>query len=156
MYALTAPEKSALTADDVKAVEAFARERKLSPEAAQAIVDRDAKQFDAFKAKHEAAATDGFNKLYDTWAEQSAKDPVIGGAKWKETQSLARRALNIDPDFKALISTSPFGNHPKVLAFLAKVGAMTTETTPPAASSAPPIQDKPAAARWFPSMNKKA
>lgn len=154
-YSLKAPEKSALTAEDVKNIEAWAKEKHVSQEVAQAVVERESKLIETVKQASDAAAKAGVEKLYETWAAEAQKDPVIGGAKWAETQANAKRALNIDPDFKALISTSPFGNHPKVLAFLAKVGALTREDSRPNGGSVTTAEPFDLAKHMYPSSYKK-
>lgn len=150
VYTLKAPEKSALTADDLKAVEAFARERKLSPEAAQAIVDRDAKIAEAHKTKSDAAAQASVDKIQTTWKEQSLQHPSLGGQNWKKTVDLVDRALVDEPELHALLKTSPLRFHPAVVGYLAKQGAKTREDQPPAASSAAATQTKSPSQRWFP------
>lgn len=156
VYNLKAPEKSLLSAADVTAIEAFAKERKLAPEAAQAIVDRESKLIEqTISAQTEKARTD-LTALTATWKDQARQDPTIGGPKWGETVKLVDRALANEPALYDLLKSSGFSHHPVVVAFLARQGAKSMEMAPPAGSGTPPVQEKPLTHVMFPSSYANA
>lgn len=154
VYALTVPEASGLTADDLKAVETFAREKKLSPEAAQAIVERDAAAAVAFKTKTDAAASAGIKTLETTWKDQAQKLPQLGGTNWKQTVALVDRALVNEPELHALLKSSPLRFHPAVVSYLAKQGARTREDAPIEGATPAAASTKTVSQRWYPTTKK--
>lgn len=66
------------------------------------------------------------------WADDAKADPEIGGAKWDGTVSAAVRAVNTlgSPALKEYLNATGGGNHPEVIRFMAKVGAMIKEDSP--------------------------
>lgn len=151
VYNLKAPDKSALTAAHLTEIEAFAKERKISPEAAQAIVERESKLIEgAITAQNEKARTD-LTALTATWKDQARNDPTIGGPKWNDTVKMVDRALVNEPALYDLLKSSGFSHHPVVVAFLARQGAKTMEMAPPAGAGVPPKAEKPLTHVMFPS-----
>lgn len=68
----------------------------------------------------------------DKWADTAKADKEIGGAKWDAkggTVETAVRAVNTlgSPGLKEYFEASGAGNHPEVIRFMAKVGAMIKE-----------------------------
>lgn len=72
------------------------------------------------------------NGTPDTWADKAKSDKDIGGDKWDSTVSTARRAVNElgTPELKALFEATGTGNHPELIRFMAKAGAMIKEDNP--------------------------
>lgn len=66
------------------------------------------------------------------WADDAKSDKEIGGAKWDETVSSAQRAVKTlgTPELRDYFDASGGGNHPEVIRFMAKVGAMLKEDNP--------------------------
>lgn len=95
---------------------------------AQALVDKYAEiTATRMKQQHE-----NFDNIISGWAEQAQKDPEIGGAKWDESVSAARRAVERigTPAFREYLNVTGAGNHPEVIRFMTKVGAMIREDSP--------------------------
>lgn len=69
----------------------------------------------------------------DTWPDKAKADKEIGGAKWDGTVSSAQRAVSAlgTPELKAYLDASGAGNHPELIRYFAKVGALIKEDTPP-------------------------
>ena len=144
------PEKSLLTKEDLAEIAKVAASQGLSKAQAQSLVERESGVVAKIKDGARVAAQKEVDKLYETWGEQSKNDPEIGGEKFKETKALAKRAMNLDPQFKDLLLASPWANHPGVLKFLAKVGALTREDAPVGGTSVNAPVQKDARARWYP------
>lgn len=72
------------------------------------------------------------NGTPDKWADNAKADKEIGGDKWDGTVATATRAVNAlgTPELKAFLNASGGGNHPEVIRFMAKVGAMIKEDNP--------------------------
>ncbi|MFZ5692448.1 MAG: hypothetical protein ACOY5F_14460 [Pseudomonadota bacterium] len=72
------------------------------------------------------------NGTPDKWADTAKADKDIGGTKWDGTVNTAVRAVNTlgTPGLKEYFEASGAGNHPEVIRFMAKVGAMIKEDNP--------------------------
>ena len=66
------------------------------------------------------------------WADKAKADKDIGGAKWDGTVAASRRAVETlgTPALKEYLNASGGGNHPELIRFMAKVGAMIKEDNP--------------------------
>lgn len=78
---------------------------------------------------------DAFEAMKADWAKEAKSDPEIGGAKWKETEAFAAKALDAlgfpsvkDKDgnetnpFRKLLNESGFGNNPDMIRAWRRVG----------------------------------
>jgi hypothetical protein len=127
-YTLTVPDGGRLDADDVKAIEAIAREQGWTNDQAQAALDSHA---DALAAQSERFLAD------------VTADPTYGGEHLAETQQLARRALDkLRPAgtprgdaLRRLLDKSGYGNHIEVVSLLADLGKQMAEDRPGAPQS---------------------
>jgi hypothetical protein len=151
-YALKAPDKSPLTADDLKSIEAYARDKKLTPEAAQALVDRESATVQAVRTTVQEQAKKDLESLRETFATETKADPEIGGPKLKETITLANRALAMPgvEEFAAMLKASPWANDRRTLKALAAFGRLTAEDTIIAGAPASAQAPKSAVDRWYP------
>jgi len=117
----------------------LAKELDLSQEQAQSLVDLQAKYFERMQGVQDQE----HKALIQSWREQVERDPEIGGAKLKETQSAAQRALQRfgDKELKALLDESGLGNHPSLVKALARIGKLTDEDR--LVEGSPPGKSKP-------------
>lgn len=138
-YKLKAPEKSSISADDLKAIETFAKEHKLSPEQAQKIVDRDA----TVAASRVESQQKEFNGLFDQWGGAIKADKDFGGEKLNANVEAVRRvvAQHADPEFKKMLEETPYGSHPGLFRMLARIGASMREDTSHTSSSQTPASE---------------
>lgn len=127
-YTLTMPEGIELDAELADALGPDFKELGLTNRQAQRLADK-------FIAIQTARAT----KQGETWAGTVAKwvddakaDKEIGGAKWDATVSNATRAVKTlgTPELKDYLEATGGGNHPELIRFMAKVGAMIKEDDP--------------------------
>lgn len=114
------PDGLKMDADMLGQFTTVAKELNLSQEAAQKLVDVHAKDMLSFAQQQEAALT----TQRQAWREEVNKLPDA-----KTQLSLAKKALDYggDSDFAKLVQTSWLGDHPKVIAYLAKVGKLLSE-----------------------------
>lgn len=66
------------------------------------------------------------------WARDAEADPEIGGKNWKETQTLAAKALDHfgapqGSDFRKLLDDTGLGNHPVMISMFRKIGQAVRE-----------------------------
>ncbi len=111
VYDLKAPEGV-----DAADVVAFAKAHKLSPEAAQAVLDRD-----TVSAKAQA---DKIASMPAVWAEQAKADKEIGGAVFEATVGKAKLALDKfgSPALRQALNDTGLGNHPELIRTFAAIG----------------------------------
>lgn len=146
-YELKAPEGSALDAAHIEAVSAFAGELGLSNEAAQKLVERDAKLL----ADSQQAAIATYDTQVKAWADQVRADPEIGGAKLDATIKTAQKALAKfgSPELVQMLNTHGYGNHPEVVKFCLRIGASMSEDSIPAGTPGSSPQQKDVASLLY-------
>jgi hypothetical protein len=138
------PDGSILAKDVVDQTVAFAKEHKISPDAAQKLLEtRDA------DAKAVAASMqESFNAKVEQWAQDARKDPDLAGkdgSAFDATVATAMRARDkfATPAMIKLLNETGFGNHPEVIKLFNRIGAAMKEDTfiPPGAPPPPPAKD---------------
>lgn len=119
-YELKLPEKSGLGQDAIEKVAAFAKERGLSQEQAQAILERDSAAVGSFA---EAQKLELQQKSTE-WAKSAEADKEYGGQYFKENIEISKRAVEkyASPELKQLLDSSGLGNHPEVIRHFYRVG----------------------------------
>jgi hypothetical protein len=118
----------------------LAKELGLTQEAAQKLVDMQAK----LQTGNATAFTENLQahveKTASEWATAAKTDPEYGGAKFDENVAVAKQALDTfgTPELKALLKESRLGNHPEVIRFMFKAGKSISQDgfVPGRASSA--------------------
>ena len=119
-YDLTIPTDSNLGDEHIDQVMAFARENKLTNDEAQKILEKD----NAFKAAIIDGQKDELATSRKGWVESAKADSEIGGDKFDESTSLAKRVVDKfgTPAFKKAINESGLGDHPELIRLLTRVG----------------------------------
>lgn len=112
---------------DTKQLEAFAREHKLSPEAAQKVLEREKAVADSvqgdFAKKFEELTTKG-------WLEELKADKVLGGPKYEESRAQANRAWDTAPvELKKMVTDAKLQNNPIIFRLMHHFGARLKEDT---------------------------
>lgn len=127
-YALTMPEGMEVDATLLDALAPKFKELNLTTKQANELAGVYAEKV---KAEAEARQT-AWNNTVNGWLEESKKDAEIGGDKWDATvtsaTSVVRRFGN--DAFREYLDMTGAGNHPEVIRFMAKVGAMIGEDKP--------------------------
>lgn len=119
-FDLKVPEKSLLDQARVDQIKAFAKEKNLTNDQAQVIVDRESDAVGTFKAAQDKAFTD----QKAGWVDEIKSHPEIGGAKFDESISLASRVVEKfgTPKFKEILNSTGLGNHPELVAVFVNIG----------------------------------
>lgn len=148
-YDLKMPDGVELDAELATALGPEFKELGLTNAQAQKLVDK----YVAIQQQRAAAQSEGFAQIVEGWADTAKKDPEIGGDKWDASVQAAQRAVNRlgTPALKEYLNASGGGNHPELIRFMAKAGAMIQEDNP--ASGGAGGAGKPAEAAYtlFPS-----
>lgn len=100
----------------------------LTQKQAQALADK----FIAAQTKKGEAQAQSWAKTISDWVDQAKTDPEIGGAKWDGTVKNASGVVARfgTPALKDYLNASGAGNHPEMIRFMAKVGAVIGEDRP--------------------------
>lgn len=143
-YSLKLPEGSLLQASHLEGLEAFAKERGLSQEQAQALAERESATVGAFLDSEQKA----FQERAAKWVDEVKADPEVGGAKFAESIEHTKRMLKqyAPPEFMKLLDDTGYGNHPALVKTLARVAkAMSDDKLVQTGVNAPsgpkPIED---------------
>lgn len=120
-YKLTLPEGSMLDPKAVDAVTALAKETKLSPDAAKAVLNFQSQQRTALHEEHIAQV----KRMGDEGVQKLRDHKEFGGVKYAETcEDIKRAATSAFPELAGLLKDSPLGNHYELNLGLARIGKM--------------------------------
>lgn len=128
-YELTMPEGVELDAELLDAVSSDLKAKGYTRREAQSLADKFIKVQQEREMKRAADWADTIQK----WADDAKADKEIGGDKWEATVVASRRAVDRlgTPALKEYLNATGGGNHPELIRFMAKVGAMIKEDNPP-------------------------
>jgi len=128
-YDLKMPEGVPLDEELFKALSPEFKELGLTQGQAQKLVDGYIKA----QSGRMQGQGESFTEITQGWIEEAKADKEIGGDKWEATVSTARRAVEQfgTGQLRDYLTQSGAGNHPEVIRFMAKVGAMIGEDKPP-------------------------
>lgn len=126
-YDLKAPENSLLADDAIERIAAEARERGLSNELAQWLVERENAALSEYATAYEQHVLAEAAK----WAEQAKTDPEIGGDSFKTNVELAKRVVDRfgSDELKGALNETGLGNHPELIRFVARIAKKMSEDT---------------------------
>ena len=121
-YELKLSEESHLDKAVLGDIESFAKEHKLSNEAAQTLLKREE---DAV-ANYVKGSQEALDTKVEEWRGEIEADKVLGGENFEKTKVDARRAVEAfgNEEFINILNNSGYGNNPDVVGFLARVGAL--------------------------------
>lgn len=142
-------KESDAPADVVADVTAEAKAMGLTQAQAQKMLDRELKLRDEADGEVEKQLAD----LKKTWREAGMKDQVIGGEKFEENVSIAKRALKaFFPELEKEADKHPILDNPDVLRGLFKIGKLISQdgTFVPPGNAGGEVDP---AKRLFPNMN---
>jgi len=152
-YTLTMPEGVTLDAELLDALGPEFKEAGLTPRQAQKLADKFIEKQRADYAKQ----SDAWKTTVEGWADKAKNDPEIGGAKWDKTAKDASSLVNRfgTPELKTYLNSSGGGNHPELIRFMAKVGAMIGEDNPAISENRGQKTTADAAERLYPNDQPK-
>ena len=127
-YDLKLPDGVELDGELASALGPEFKELGLTNAQAQKLVDK----YIGIQQARVGKQAEAFAKTVAGWADDAKKDPDMGGAKWDATVSAATQAVNRlgTPALREYLNASGGGNHPELIRFMAKVGALVGEDVP--------------------------
>ena len=146
-YEFELPEGFALDEATSTELIAFAKEKNLSVEEGQKLVDlgvamrqREAEQYQVTQKQ---------------WVDSIKADPEMGGAQLNENIAVAKKALDAfgTPELTQLLDTTGFGNHPEVVRAFYKIGKSISEDRLVIGQGKPRGVSADPAKRMFPNQN---
>ncbi|HEY7824054.1 MAG TPA: hypothetical protein VIG24_14530 [Acidimicrobiia bacterium] len=129
------------------------KELGLTTKQAQSLAD---KFIAAQEAKGKAQA-DGWSKTVADWVDTAKADPEMGGAKWDSTVKAASGVVGKfgNDGLKEFLNASGAGNHPEMIRFMAKVGAVISEDNPAISENPGKMTPRDSAAILYPDDQPK-
>jgi hypothetical protein len=99
--------------------------QKLSPEAAQALIDWQVADHTA----ENAAVDQQIAETSKAWHDSIRNDAELGGKNYAATEAACNRVVGkfFTPELKQLFNDSGLGNHPEVVRVFARIGAGLAE-----------------------------
>jgi len=127
-YTLAMPEGVQVDQAMVDALGPEFKELGLTNKQAQKLADK----FIGIQQQRASDQGKAWGERVSGWADEAKADKEIGGTKWDGTVKDATRAVNSlgTPALKEYLEATGGGNHPELIRFMAKVGAMIKEDNP--------------------------
>lgn len=146
-YELKLPEKTFLTQEDLGKIALIAKERGLSQEEAQGLVE----ERNQVVADYQSSQVAALKARSEEWVTQVEADKEIGGAEFEKNVALANRVITryASPDFVNTLKTTGLGNHPELVRVFVKIGKAMSEDQ--LVSGGKPANQKPERIedRWY-------
>lgn len=122
-YDLKLAEKSPLDPKHLEKIASFAKERGLSQDQAQALLDRDNQL-----AVEQQANWDNTQKQ---WVNEVQADKELGGERYAQNIENAKRALDqfASPNLRKQLNETGLGNHPELVRVFARIGKAMADDT---------------------------
>jgi hypothetical protein len=144
-YDLKLPQGSLLDQSRIDKIAATARERGLSNEQAQAMIESENSAVSEF-VQSTAPGGKLWTKQIDKWEAEALADPEIGGSpeKFAESKAIAKKAFDkyAPEESKAFLNQTALGSHPALIKLFKRIGsAMKNDQT--AHGQANPVSAKP-------------
>lgn len=125
-YDLKLPEGSQLGADAVEKISSFAKEKGLSNEQAQAILEHEDEAVSSF-AEYQKQQ---YEQTRNAWVEEVKNNKEYGGEKLNESLAHAKRVLEkYDPTgaLRKALNDTGYGDFPPLVEFFVKLGRSSSE-----------------------------
>ena len=124
-YELKLQEESLIDQSYLESFEAYAKEKKLSQDQAQELLQRE----ETARKSYYDSQIQKWEQVKEQWKQQTIADPEIGGEKFAENAELAKRTLEkfSTPQFVSALDSSGYGNHPELVRVFARIGQAMRE-----------------------------
>lgn len=121
-FELKVPDGSSFDQTAIDRAISFAKEKGLSPEVAQAVLEREHLAITAANAAADAA----WKEQQQQWTKTAQSDKELGGPAFIQNVELAHRVIKkfASEDFVKALEASGFGNHPELLRTFNRIGKM--------------------------------
>lgn len=119
-YELKLPKDSLMDPARVEKIASFAKERGLSQDQAQAVLERESDAISSYAASQQEA----LKQKASEWKTAVESDKEIGGPALTESVEFAKRALDkfASPTLKQQLNETGLGNHPELVRAFARIG----------------------------------
>ena|SRR3990167_1025661 len=139
-YDIKIPDGVKVDAKYLEGVAAFAKERGLSNEDAQAILAREQSLVSSISQQQSEIV----KKEQDSWEEAVKNDGELGGSKFKEVVTLAGRVVSRfgSEELKKLLNDTRYGSHPEWVRMMYRIGQSMSDDqlVLPENKNAPPAE----------------
>lgn len=117
---LKLPEGSLLSPQAVEAILALAKEKNLSKEQAQVVLDRESNAVKSYVEGEKAKLT----QMQDQWYEQTKADKELGGEAYDANVELGHRVFKkfVPAPLEQILKDSGMHEHPEVVRFFVRLG----------------------------------
>ncbi len=124
-YDLKLPDGSLLNAKATEEIASFAKEKKLTQEEAQAILERES----ALLASYVDSQKQQLAQQQKEWVESIKTDKELGGDGFNKNIEMAKRVVDRygTDSFKKALNDSGLGNHPELVRFVSRIGKIMSE-----------------------------
>lgn len=119
-YELKLPEGSPLKTDHLEKIVSYAKERGLSNEDAQALLERE----NAAVADFVNGQKEILKSTTETWVKEVEQDKELGGEAYKQNVAYANNVVKKfgSPAFIKTLNETGLGNHPELVRVFARIG----------------------------------
>jgi len=130
----TVAEGFSLEGDRLDQANEYAKAQGWTQEQAQSAVD----MFTTFTGQQQQQTTSAYDQQQDAWLAETKADEHIGGEKFDAAVTNAKRGLNAfgGDGLGDLLAAHGLGNHPEIIRYFSKVGALVGEDNSIAAGAA--------------------
>ena len=104
-----------------------------APEPAAAPAPDDAARLEGFLRQHEASQREQWRARVESWRDEVARDPELGGERFEASVARAQLALgrfDTGGRIGRLLETSGYGNHPDIVRFFNRLADAVMEDVP--------------------------
>lgn len=147
-YELKIPDGSQLDPKRLETISAFAKQKGLSNDEAQAVLQS---EHEAIQA-HVGLQQESLKQKSQQWLTEAKADKELGGDKFVENIEIAKRALDhLFPDagIKEFLNTTGLGNHPAILKGFLQMGRRLQNDKIISAPNAQPAAKPNTLANWY-------
>lgn len=151
-YDLKLPDGSPLDPATIEKTAAYAKERGLSNEEAQALIDRENETISSYVEKQHKELEEKTVQWEKTWEG----DKEIGGGDFKKNAELAKRVVERfgSPELKKALNDTGLGNHPELGRLLVRIGKAMTDDQLVLPGAMPAAKKTPAQVLYGPDQNQ--
>jgi len=124
-YELKLPEGSSLDQSALDQVAAYAKEKGLSQEMAQAVLERENLAVSSYSERIDKE----WEATKQQWVQTALSDKELGGDAFKANVELAHRVIKkyASDEFVKALDSSGFGNHPELIRTFLRIGKLMSE-----------------------------
>lgn len=135
VYDLKLPEGSKMDPARVEAIKSWAKDKKIAPDAAQDVLNREHEAVSTYEANQLAE----YEKAKETWLSDLKADKELGGENLTRKVELAKRVLKKfgSEGFAEMLDKTGYGNHPELVRVFARIGEKMGEDNIVRQSSSP-------------------